>query len=224
MEAFRAKYLTPGNIIEDVQVLDPFEPDILKNELGESIETIEDDHPDINLTNANTRPDDKPNTYFQHFNIDITKKYSECKLEWIEDTYDEYIHEHGADGAGAPMTKFEFLAQELAEVAKFYEYVSSEVFSNTAIRKVFTNIDYPVTRECNMCFTIKEDVPITFGVLMYLHHLSYQLMYKLDKVVNCNGDRPYGICAHAIGDLIYNGSRKIDRYADGISCNFGCDS
>ena len=227
MNAFRAKYMKPGNIIGNLQVLNPFiDPDELVNKLGEPIETIEADHPNIDLRSANTYPSKPTCEFFSYFNTESAQRFSAYKLDWLEDTYDEYVDdfEPGNGVANEPMTQYEFLAKEMAEVVEFYKYINSEVFPDTDTRKVYTEIDYPVTRKCIMCFTIKKDVPITFGVLMYLHILSYQLMYKLDTVLNDDGNHPYGIWGHQISDLVYNGNRKIVCCDDGILCNFDCDS
>jgi len=103
---------------------------------------------------------------------------------------------------------------------------------NNDIKTVYTLISYPMKNPAGFKFVCK--VPITYGLLSYLHLISYRLAYYLEEIDDPIKDiveylRPltngrYGIFGQYVWQLRYNGISKISITQNSIVCEFYCDS
>ena len=104
---------------------------------------------------------------------------------------------------------------------------------NDQIKTIYTIVSFPVKNSAKFKFECK--VPITYGLLSYVHIISYKLTYyleELDDAVKQSLDkyhRPetngrYGIYGQHIGQLRYNGISKLSITKNVLVCEFYCDT
>lgn len=99
---------------------------------------------------------------------------------------------------------------------------------------VYCVIGYPVKNTAIVKFKTSN---VTYGKLLYLNTIAYQLMYKIEDedvghaTENIKGmynrapsKGRFGIYGHHIGDLVYNGGSKITIYDNVAVCVFSVDS
>jgi hypothetical protein len=99
---------------------------------------------------------------------------------------------------------------------------------------VYCVIDYPVENTAIIKFKTHD---VTYGKLLYLNTIAYQLMYATEDedvghaTENIKGmynrapsKGRFGIYGHHITDLVYNGGSKITIYDNVAVCVFSVDS
>jgi len=160
------------------------------------------------------------------------------KFHKIINTYDEMIAEYKKiiNITKIDKTKFIFntkIHSVLTNNEKKNYYSSNK-------NSIYVHIDYPVSVPCVMEFTLcKNKKDITFGELLYIYTVGYQLMYiseETEEQSNHNVEPipgmlnrsstngMFGIWGHYITDLVYNGISEINVSPDYICCKFSCDS
>ena len=171
---------------------------------------------------------------FDDQNVSIDKTYEDY-LEYIgrpsQDirTYQYFIDEiftdfDSDDDSDDPY----FDPEELRE--KFDQIVSPN------IKNIYTAIDYPLRKPAQFKFTIKDNIDVTFGFLLYTYTVAYQMVYEIEDEEEGHpgyikgmfnrqqSNGKFGIWGHDIGDLVYNGCSKIHVSGENVFCYFDCDS
>ena len=154
------------------------------------------------------------------------------------DTYDAFIAEINSENKSYEKYKEEnkedFPNDEDNEKIDMSEFGKKCVPHNN-IKTVYAEISYPLTNNAYIECTLAPNVNLTFGMLLYIYTVAYQLVYKIEDAENCPQVSAscvnmgttagyFGIWGHYICDLLYNGSSTIMIGGDYIKCEFHCDS
>lgn len=94
---------------------------------------------------------------------------------------------------------------------------------------IYTYTTYPFSRPVVCKFTLKDNVPMTYGILLYAYTVAYQSIYEL--VLSARHDLPddpsedtIEISGHGIEDLCYNGISLVKINGSSVWCEFDVDS
>lgn len=100
---------------------------------------------------------------------------------------------------------------------------------------MYAEITYPLTNPALIKFNCTQ--PITYGMVLYLFTVAYQLVYDLEEqddghpgqisptlINRATSEGRFGIWGHDISDLLYNSVSTIKIYENHIFVDLSCDS
>jgi hypothetical protein len=159
--------------------------------------------------------------------------YKKC-LKIYKDTIQEYMrdleHDLGVKGiASEDLNVFSGEASLEALTKRLYQQLEG----TANINKVYVEVSYPVENSAKFIFVVRN-TQITYGLLVYLHILAYQLMYFIEENIDreipelysdlINQRGRFRIGGYNIDDLMYNGLGKLLVGDDYVYVDLDCDS